>query len=116
MRYLALATDYDGTLAHHGVVDGETVDALRRLKASGRKLILVTGRQIDDLAGVFPELPVFDAVVGENGGLLYRPESRQTRRLAAPPSTGSVDELRPRGVEPLAVGQVVVATEQPNER
>src|SRR5207247_92321 len=30
MRYLAFATDYDGTLAHHGVVDGETVDALRR--------------------------------------------------------------------------------------
>ena len=116
MRYLAFATDYDGTLAHHGVVDGETVDALRQLKSSGRKLILVTGRQMDDLARVFPELPVFDLVVGENGALIYRPKSRQVRRLADPPPSGFVDELRRRGVEPLAVGQVVVATEQPNER
>lgn len=115
MRYLAFATDYDGTLAHHGVVDGETVDALRRLKASGRKLILVTGRQIDDLARVFPELPLFDLVVGENGALIYRPERRETRRLADPPPSSFVEELRRRGVEPLAVGQVVVATEQPNE-
>ena len=116
MRYLAFATDYDGTLAHHGQVDGDTVDALRRLKASGRKLILVTGRQVDDLARVFPELALFDLVVGENGALIYRPEGRETRRLAEPPPSSFVDELRRRGVEPLAVGQVVVATEQPNER
>ena len=116
MRYLAFATDYDGTLAHHGAVDGDTVDALRRLKASGRKLILVTGRQMDDLDRVFPELPVFDLVVGENGALLYRPQRRETRRLAEPPPSSFVEELRRRGVEPLAVGQVVVATEQPNER
>ena len=115
MRYLAFATDYDGTLAHHGVVDGDTVDLLRRLKASGRKLILVTGRQVDDLARVFPELAVFDLVVGENGALIYRPDRRETRRLADPPPSSFVDELRRRGVEPLAVGQVVVATEQPNE-
>ena len=30
MTYLALATDYDGTLAHHGLVDRPTVDALDR--------------------------------------------------------------------------------------
>src|SRR5437667_12585197 len=116
MRYLAFATDYDGALAHPGVVDAETVDALRRLKASGRKLSLVTGRQMDDLARVFPELPLFDLVVGENGALIYRPERRETRRLADPPPSSFVDERRRRGVEPLAVGQVVVATEQPNER
>ena len=115
MRYLAFATDYDGTLAHHGEVDQDTVGLLRRLKASGRKLILVTGRQVDDLARVFPELAVFDLVVGENGALIYRPERRETRRLADPPPSSFVDELHRRGVEPLAVGQVVVATEQPNE-
>jgi hydroxymethylpyrimidine pyrophosphatase-like HAD family hydrolase len=116
MRYLALATDYDGTLAHHGVVDEETVDALRRLKASGRTLILVTGRQMADLAQVFPGLPIFDLVVGENGALIYRPQRRETRRLAHPPPPGFVDELRRRGVDPLAVGEVVVATVQPNDR
>lgn len=115
MRYLALATDYDGTLAHHGAVDGETIEALRRLAASGRKLILVTGRQIDDLLHVFPEVTIFDQVVGENGALIYRPERRELRALAEPPPAQFVEALRKRGVEPLAVGHVVVATVQPNE-
>src|SRR5512142_2746641 len=44
MRYLGLACDYDGTLATAGTVDEPTLDALRRLKAAGRRLILVTGR------------------------------------------------------------------------
>ena len=48
MRYLALASDYDGTLAHDGRVDEETIAAIARLRASGRKLILVTGRHLDD--------------------------------------------------------------------
>ena len=42
MRYLALACDYDGTLAHHGRVDKPTLESLERLLASGRKLVLVT--------------------------------------------------------------------------
>ena len=56
MRYLALATDYDGTLAADGRVAGDTVAALERLRASGRKLILVTGRELDDLGGSAPRL------------------------------------------------------------
>jgi HAD superfamily hydrolase (TIGR01484 family) len=54
MRYLALATDYDGTLAHDGVVDDATIRALERLVHSGRKLILVTGRELPGLESVFP--------------------------------------------------------------
>src|SRR4051812_4525728 len=53
MRYLALATDYDGTIAHDGVVDDATLDALRRLRESGRRVLLVTGRELDELLGVF---------------------------------------------------------------
>ena len=115
MRYLALATDYDGTLATDGAVDGETVAALRRLAASGRKLILVTGRQLHDVLRVFPETAIFDAVVAENGGVLYRPSNREIRLLAHPPSTSFVEALHRRGVGPVWVGQVVVATVQPNE-
>jgi hydroxymethylpyrimidine pyrophosphatase-like HAD family hydrolase len=40
---LALATDYDGTLASQGMVDAATLAALERFKATGRRLILVTG-------------------------------------------------------------------------
>src|SRR2546427_3270814 len=57
MPYLALATDYDGTLASRGTVEPDTLEALRRLAATGRKLILVTGRRVDDLVRVFPEDP-----------------------------------------------------------
>jgi hydroxymethylpyrimidine pyrophosphatase-like HAD family hydrolase len=116
MRYLALATDYDGTLASNGTVAPETVAALRRLAATGRKLILVTGRRIDDLIRVFPEVGIFDRVVAENGPLIYRPQSRETRALSEPPPAAFVEELRRRGVQPVTAGQVFVATEQPHER
>jgi HAD superfamily hydrolase (TIGR01484 family) len=116
LRYLALAADYDGTLASQGTVASETIEALRRLAATGRKLILVTGRRIDDLIRVFPEVAIFDRVVAENGPLIYRPQSRQTRMLSEPPPAEFIEALQKRRVEPLTVGQVFVATEQPNER
>jgi len=116
VRFLALATDYDGTLASDGAVDLKTVAALRRLAATGRKLILVTGRQLNDLLRVFPEASIFDAVVAENGAVLYRPESRDTRVLAPPPPADFVAALQRRGVDPLWQGQVVVATVQPNDK
>src|SRR5437868_12369436 len=115
MRYLALATDYDGTLAHHGEVDQQTIEALRRLASSGRKLILVTGRQVDDLCRVFPEVALFDRVVAENGAVIFRPQSKELRLLAEPPPAAFVEALTKRGVDPLAGGHVVVATVQPNE-
>ena len=115
MKYLALATDYDGTLASHGTVAPETLVALRRLASTSRKLILVTGRRIDDLNHVFPEVAIFDRVVAENGPLIYRPQSREARVLSDPPPAAFVDELRRRGVHPLTQGQVFVATEQPND-
>jgi HAD superfamily hydrolase (TIGR01484 family) len=116
LHYLALAADYDGTLASHGTVASETIDALRRLASTGRKLILVTGRRVDDLIRVFPEVAIFDRVVAENGPVIYRPQSRETRVLSEPPPAEFIEALQRRGVEPLTVGQVFVATEQPNER
>lgn len=116
MRYLALATDYDGTLASHGTVEPETIEALRRLAVTGRKLVLVTGRRVDDLIRVFPELAIFDRIVAENGPIVYQPQSRETRMLSEPPPAAFIEELRRRGVQPLTAGQIFVATEQPNER
>ena len=67
MRFHALATDYDGTIAHHGVVDDATIAALERARKSGRKLILVTGRELPDLLATFPRIDLFDRAVMENG-------------------------------------------------
>ncbi|MBI1917666.1 MAG: HAD-IIB family hydrolase [Planctomycetes bacterium] len=115
MRYLALACDYDGTLALNGLVDEPTLAALERLLASGRKLILVTGRELPDLQTIFPHLNLFERVVAENGALLYRPGSREEKRLAERPPDAFIASLKKRGVQPLSVGQVIVATWHPHE-
>src|SRR3954468_1408560 len=110
MKFSALATDYDGTIAHHGDVDPATVDALQRLKDSGRALLLVTGREIPDLLSVFTEPLIFDRIVAENGALLYDPKSKAERLLAPAPPRSFADLLRARGVNTLSVGRVIVAT------
>jgi trehalose-6-phosphatase len=48
MHLLVLATDYDGTLAENGRVSAATRAALKRLKDSGRKLVLISGRELED--------------------------------------------------------------------
>ena len=115
MRFVALACDYDGTIAWDGVVLPRTIDALIDLKKSGRKLILVTGRELDDLMKVFPQLEIFDRVVAENGALLYRPATREERTLAERPPEAFIRELIHRGAERVSVGRVIVATWRPHE-
>lgn len=115
MRYYALATDYDGTLASEGRVDEATLEALERLRNSGRRLILVTGRELDELLQVFPQVDLFESVVAENGALLYRPATREIKLLAEAPPDRFAQSLRARGVGPLSVGRVIVATWTPHE-
>ena len=115
MRFSALATDYDGTIATHGLVDDDTLQALRRFKAAGRTLILVTGRELPDLQRVFPHLDLFERIVAENGALLVRPAANEQFPLAEAPPEKFADLLRQRGVSPLSVGRVIVATTEPSE-
>ncbi len=115
MRYLALATDYDGTLAHHGRVSPETWGAVRRLRDSGRKILLVTGRELEDLQTVCPEMGLFDSIVAENGAVVYRPGKKQMRLLAPAASEKLVATLAERGVAPVSVGHCIVATWEPHE-
>jgi HAD superfamily hydrolase (TIGR01484 family) len=115
MRYHALACDYDGTIAWDGAVSENTVFALEELRKSGRKLILVTGRELGDLITVFPRLDLFDRVVAENGALLYRPATREERLLAERPPDEFRQQLIKRGAEPVSVGRVIVATRRPHE-
>ncbi len=115
MRYLALAVDYDGTLAKDGRVARATVHALEQVAASGRRIVLVTGRELPELLELFPEIGVFDRVVAENGALLYRPRGQEIEVLGQSPSEALVTELVRRGVAPLSVGKCVVATVQPHE-
>ena len=116
MRYHVLAADYDGTLAEHGKVSEATIQALKLLRESGRKLMMVTGRQLPELLSVFPEAcELFDRIVAENGALLYRPSTKETRLLAEPPPPAFARRLSERVGRPLEVGKVIVATWTPNE-
>ncbi len=114
MHFILLATDYDGTLAHDGEVDDSTLSALNRFRASGRKLVLVTGRHLPDLSKVFPHLDLFERVVAENGGVLYSHESRRETTLCDAPNQRLLELLRKRNV-PFGAGRTVVATWRPHD-
>lgn len=114
MRCRAIACDYDRTLADDGRVVPKTVDVLRRARTSGRKLLLITGRALDDLQRVFPELSLFDLVVAENGAWLFDPALQSEEPLCAFPPASFLRLLRQRGV-PFTVGKRVVATIRPHE-
>ncbi|GLS17272.1 hypothetical protein GCM10007874_02870 [Labrys miyagiensis] len=115
MYFRALATDYDGTLAHDGVLEEATASALERLRYSGRRPIMVTGRELDDLIEVCPRLDLFDLIVAENGALLYDPESKEETLLAEPASAELVRKLEAAKVPGLSVGRAIVATWEPYE-
>jgi len=114
MHLLVLAADYDGTLARDGKVDDSTIAALERVRSSGRKLILVTGRHLPDLCKIFPKLELFDRVIVENGGVLYRPQTREQKLLTEPPDERFVSLLQQRQV-PFSTGRTIVATWHPHE-
>jgi hypothetical protein len=112
---LALATDFDGTLATDGRLSGEAMEAVKRLRASGRRAILVTGRRLVDLLEVFPQIDSFDSVVAENGAVLYVPRTREETLLCQPLPFSFIERIRSLGVEPISVGRVIVATWLPHQ-
>jgi HAD superfamily hydrolase (TIGR01484 family) len=116
MIFHVLACDYDGTLALRGRVDKETAEALESVKRSGRKLMMVTGRELPDLRKVCEYLDLFDVIVAENGGLLYLPGTREERLLCEAANEELVKELERRGVAPLSVGKGIIATWEPHQQ
>lgn len=134
MPDLTLATDYDGTLATDGQVADRTLSALERWRAAGHALILITGRQWDDLQTVFSRFELFDWVVAENGAVLYQPTTGTEVLLADPPPPEFVQTLcdrirqsthpeqalskefeRLRELASVATGRVIVATWTPHD-
>lgn len=115
MHFLALAVDYDGTIAENGNVPEHVCTALASLKASGRKLLLITGRELQALKHHFTQLDLFDLVVVENGALLYDPRTDTEELIADSASTELVERLRDKGVSSLSVGRSVIATWHPFE-
>ena len=115
MRFRMVAADYDGTLANDGSVSKDTLQALQRVRKSGRKLVLITGRELESLQSMFRELHLFDLIVAENGALLYYPSTGEEKPLAKTPPAKFVEMLRRSGVNPLSVGRCIVATVKPHD-
>lgn len=115
MHFLGLAVDFDGTIAKDGAVEASTLEALIRLKRGGRRLILVTGREFDDLARHFPRFDIFDRLVLENGAVMLDPATGQLRLLAPPPDAVLVEDLQSMGIERLSVGRSIIAAWEPDE-
>jgi hydroxymethylpyrimidine pyrophosphatase-like HAD family hydrolase len=112
--FMALAVDYDGTIAHDGRVERATFEALERFKESGRRLLLVTGRELRDLKQAFPGYELFDRIVAENGAVIVDPARKQERVVGEAPPAEFVAALRERRVEPLFIGECIVATWEPH--
>jgi HAD superfamily hydrolase (TIGR01484 family) len=115
MRYLVLVSDYDGTIASNARPDEAALSAIERLRMSGRRIVLVTGRRLDDLLTAGPRVLLFDYIVAENGAVLYDPRTRKETLLAKPVLPAFVERLRELGVAPIDVGRVIVSTWVPHQ-
>lgn len=104
----ALATDFDGTLSHDGQRPADDVlVGLRKLRDAGYTVLLVTGRILEELEHVFPDvIEHVDGIVAENGCVLHT--TRGHRLLATPVDERLVTRLRDRGID-IRAGEVLQA-------
>ena len=105
----AVAVDYDGTLTEGDRPDDDVLAAVRETRASGRAVVLVTGRILSELRAAFPGVDeVFDAIVAENGAVLADVDG--VRDLATPVDPLLAQALTHRDI-PVRQGRVVLACE-----
>jgi hypothetical protein len=104
-----LAWDFDGTSATEGRLAAGIAPALAAARARGILTMLVTGRVLEEIQTICPESSTVDAVVAENGAVLWLPLLRRTFQLGDPPPNSLLVELRARHV-PFHAGDVVVGT------
>ncbi len=115
VRFRALACDFDGTLAFQDRIEPDVKAALEQARAAGVRLILVTGRTFFELTRVCDCLELFDAVVAENGAVIYYPGSAMIRDLGPAVPARLLAELDRRGLY-YQVGRVIVGVARADER
>lgn len=104
-----VACDFDGTTAISGELAPEIAAALSRARAQGIVTLLVTGRVLEDVQALCADLSMFDAVVAENGALIWLCDTGRMIQLGEAPPEHFLGELRALGV-PFHVGTVIVGT------
>jgi hydroxymethylpyrimidine pyrophosphatase-like HAD family hydrolase/DNA-binding response OmpR family regulator len=113
-----IACDLDGTLIETGSplprISPDMVRLLQRARTAGFVLILVTGRRLDALIDAGPYAELCEAIVAENGAVVYFP-----RREAVRLPFGEVDPALVRRLEgqnvPIERGMSIVSTWAPHD-
>ena len=106
--FRAVAVDYDNTLTTTPCPGDDVLAAIREVRASGRRVVLVTGRILAELRVDFPFVDRhFDAIIAENGAVISR--FGASRALAPPVDAALERALAGRGV-PVRRGEVILAT------
>src|SRR5262249_40923856 len=104
-----VSCDYDGTVTSNGGIAPEVAAALGTARAQGFSTLLVTGRVVEELRTLCPDASIFDAVVAENGAIVWFPDTGRIIQLGTAPSDAFLAELHRQGV-PFHAGTVVVGT------
>ncbi len=102
MKLSALALDYDGTIAIDDAVPQHTRAAIETARAAAIKVLIVTGRSLDELTRVAGDLRFVDGIVAENGAVVYFPDNGHTTLLAPTIPPEFVAEVERRGIRARA--------------
>ena len=75
-NYKMIATDLDGTLLDkESKISTYTLEVLKKLKEKGYYLTIATGRSLESVKSVIPDLSLFDYILLNNGAFLYLPQT-----------------------------------------
>ena len=107
MKLSVIALDYDGTIAFDDTLAPPVRTLIADARLRGIKVILVTGRSLDELQRVAGDLRFVDGVVAENGAIAHFPDSGHLSLLAPPVPRGFAAELKRRGI-PSRLGLCLV--------
>src|SRR5579871_6304982 len=109
MQVRVLALDFDGTIESGGRLHSEVRHAIADARMHGIAVVLATGRRVDDLRRAVGELTMFDAVVAENGSVVFFPETNRLLAQTHAPSESFVGALHQLGVSTVQGTCVVEA-------
>ena len=79
------------------VLGDEVRQAIATLRARNIIVLIVTGRILSELERVAGSLHFVDAVVAENGAVIYVPDSRYTQLLGEPPPAALLEAALAEG-------------------
>jgi HAD superfamily hydrolase (TIGR01484 family) len=107
--FRVIAVDYDGTIAESDRPNEAVLSAIAELRRRGRRILLCTGRILEELLEVFPDVERhFDAIVAENGAVVAHKGQIDTQQRQL--SSELVESLRAEGI-PFRSGHVLIATD-----